>query len=89
MNFVEFDYSDKTFSKKRGMAQDFMQIRSNKIIEGQRDQMSMIQGIKEFLDVANDITAITGATRADFAFNTSILNYDNSNSSLYQGQQIG
>jgi hypothetical protein len=49
----------------------------------------MIQGIKEFLDVANDVTAITGATKADFAFNTSILNYDNSNSSLYQGQQIG
>jgi len=81
MNFVEFDYSERTLDKKRSMAQDFVQIRSNKIIESLREQMSMMQGIKEFLDVANDVTAISGASKSDFVFNTTILNYDFTNSS--------
>lgn len=55
MNFVAFDYSEKTLSKKRSMAKDFMQIRSNQLIESV-PVMSMIQGIKEYLDVANDVT---------------------------------
>jgi hypothetical protein len=57
MNFVGFDYSEKTLVKKKSLAMDFMQIRSNKIIESLSGNMSMIQGIKEYLDVANDVTA--------------------------------
>lgn len=57
MNFVGFDYSARTLAKKKSFAQDFMQIRSNKIIESLAGNMSMIQGIKEYLDVANDVTS--------------------------------
>ena len=46
MNFVGFDYSERTLAKKKSFAQDFMQIRSNKIIESLAGNMSMIQGIK-------------------------------------------
>jgi hypothetical protein len=48
--------------------------------------MSMIQGVKEFLDVANEVTANTGAKKSDFVFNATILNYDYTNSSQYQGR---
>ena len=91
MNFVEFEYSEETLALKKSICLDFMQIRSNKIIESLGTQISMIQGMQEFLDVANDITAKRSATSnyADFIFNTTILNYDNTNSSRYQGQQIG
>ncbi len=42
MNFVDFDYSNKTLKKKKSYAQDFLQIRSNKIIESLAGNMSMI-----------------------------------------------
>lgn len=49
----------------------------------------MIQGVQEFLDVSNDITALTSTqSQVDFLFNTSILNYDSTNSSKFQGKQI-
>jgi hypothetical protein len=43
--------------------------------------MSMMEGVKEFLDIAYEVTALNGASKADFTFNTSILNYDQTNSS--------
>ena len=33
LNFVDFEYSDITLSKKKSLIYDYMQIRSNKIIE--------------------------------------------------------
>jgi hypothetical protein len=59
---VDFDYSETTLSKKKSMIYDYMQIRSNKIIESQAGNISMIQGLQEFLDVSNDITAERGIT---------------------------
>ena len=85
MNFVGFDYSARTLAKKKSFAQDFMQIRSNKIIESlAAGNMSMIQGIKEYLDVANDVTSNQMGI-SDLKFDTTILNYDNTNSTQYQG----
>lgn len=43
--------------------------------------------MQEYLDVSHDVTAIRDPP-ADFTFNTSLLNYDNTNSSTYKGQQI-
>lgn len=62
LNFVDFAYSSTTLSKKKSMIYDYMQIRSNKIIENQEGNISMIQGIQEFLDVSNDITAARTST---------------------------
>jgi hypothetical protein len=79
MNFVTFSYSEKTLAEKKSYATDFMQIRSNKIIENLGANMSMIEGIKEYLDVANDVTAQSSLT--DLRFDTTILNFDSTNSS--------
>jgi hypothetical protein len=83
MNFVGFDYSERTLAKKKSFAQDFMQIRSNKIIESLAGNMSMIQGIKEYLDVANDVTSNQFGGIGDLKFDTTILNYDSTNSTMY------
>jgi hypothetical protein len=83
MNFVGFDYSERTLAKKKSFAQDFMQIRSNKIIESLAGNMSMIQGIKEYLDVANDVTSNQFGGIGDLKFDTTILNYDSTNSTTY------
>jgi hypothetical protein len=49
----------------------------------------MIQGLQEFLDVSNDITASNQIAPSDIIFDTSILNYDSTNSSAFKGKQIG
>jgi hypothetical protein len=91
LNFVDFEYSAETLALKKGLIGDYLQIRSNKIIESQAGEVSMIQGIQEYLDVSNDLTtSYLGGGEADFKdfhFDTGIMNYDATNSSRYEGPQ--